>query len=470
MLLERYYDDSLAQASYLIGCERSREAIVIDPNRDIDRLVRAAAAHRMKIRYVAETHIHADYLSGARELAEVARATLILSSHGGADWSYRVGESDDVRLVKDRDVLTIGSVRIQVIHTPGHTPEHVAFLVTDTAVGDRPLGMASGDFLFVGDVGRPDLLEKAANVVGTMESSARQLYRSLASLADLPDYLQIWPGHGAGSACGKALGAVPQTTLGYERLYNAALQHASEGEFVRWVLADQPEPPPYFAEMKRLNRDGPPRRPPAAALRELSGAEPAARRETHWVVDVRGSGEFAREHLPGAINIPASSKLPTYAGTVLTYDRPIVLIAKGAEQAATATRQLALIGMDRVDGWAAFASLPRPTGAVATVRAIDPRALAERLERNGPRVIDVRGRSEWNEGHLAKASHVYLGDLQRHAAELQRDEPIVVHCQTGTRSSIAASLLMARGFTDVSNLVGGIDAWRRAGLPVVDEP
>ena len=469
MLLERYYDDSLAQASYLIGCERSREAIVIDPNRDIDRLVRAAASHRLKIRSVVETHIHADFLSGARELAEVAGATLLLSSHGGPDWSYRVAESEDARLVKDRDVLTIGAVRLQVVHTPGHTPEHIALLVTDTAVGDRPIGLVSGDFLFVGDVGRPDLLEKAANVAGTMEASARQLYRSLAALADLPDYLQIWPGHGAGSACGKALGAVPQTTLGYERLYNAALQHASEAAFVRWVLADQPEPPPYFAEMKRLNRDGPPRRATATAPRELPGGEAAARRETHWVVDVRGSGEFAREHLPGAINIPASSKLPTYAGTVLTYDRPIVLIAKSAEQAATATRQLALIGMDRVEGWTAFGSLPRPSGAAATVRAIDPRALAERLERNGPRVIDVRGRTEWNDGHLPKASHVYLGDLQKHAAQLKPDEPIVVHCQTGTRSSIAASLLMARGFTDVSNLIGGFEAWRRSGLPVVDE-
>jgi hydroxyacylglutathione hydrolase len=237
MLLERYYDESLAQASFLVGCERTREAIVIDPNRDVARYVKAAAARRMTIRYVTETHIHADYLSGARGLAEAARATLLLSGHGGADWSYRFADGDGVRLVQEGDEITLGAVRLRVLHTPGHTPEHVAFLVTDTAAGDAPMGIVTGDFVFVGDVGRPDLLEKAANVRGSMEQSARQLYASLQRLRTFPDYLQLWPGHGAGSACGKALGAVPQTTLGYERVVNPAFQQATEAEFVRWVLA-----------------------------------------------------------------------------------------------------------------------------------------------------------------------------------------------------------------------------------------
>ncbi|MEX2177561.1 MAG: rhodanese-like domain-containing protein [Gemmatimonadaceae bacterium] len=469
MLLERYYDDALAQASYLIGCERTREAIVIDPNRDVARYLRAAAAHRMRLRYVTETHIHADFLSGSRELADDARADLLLSAHGGADWSYVFAGADGARMLRDGDTVDIGKVRITVLHTPGHTPEHIAFLITDLAVGDRPIGLVSGDFVFVGDVGRPDLLERAANVAGSMEAAAKDLFASLRRLESLPDFLQIWPGHGAGSACGKALGSVPQTTLGYERLYNPALQHATEDAFVRWVLADQPEPPRYFAVMKQLNRDGPPRRPPAEVPQLDAAGIEASLDRAHWVVDVRGSAEFAQQHLPGTINIPSSRSLPTYAGTVLTYDRPIALIAKSRDQALTAIAQLALIGLDDVAGWAVLDVLQQVKskgGMLDSTRTIDATALAARLEKDGLRVLDVRGRSEWNEGHLARATHIYLGDLADRASELTPDAPIVVHCQSGTRSSIGASLLRARGFTNVTVFSGGMDAWRRAGLPV----
>ncbi len=472
MLFERYYDDSLAQASYLIGCERTRQAIVIDPTRDVERYVRAAAGQRFRIAFVTETHIHADFLSGSRDLAAATRAMLALSDHGGADWSYRFAADAGARLLRDGNALTVGSVRLDVMHTPGHTPEHISFLVTDTATGDGPMGLVSGDFVFVGDVGRPDLLERAANVAGSMEAAARQLYASLRRLEKLPDYLQLWPGHGAGSACGKSLGAVPQSTLGYERLYNPAFQHDSEESFARWVLDDQPEPPPYFAVMKRLNRDGPPARPAGAMAdppQMRAGAVEAELEQGRWVVDVRGSADFARAHLPGAINIPLGRTFATYAGTVLTYDRPIALIANTLEQARAAARQLALIGLDDVTGWASHEDIAggsAPTRRAGTVRVIEPAALAQQLAHNGPRVIDVRGRTEWNEGHLAGATHIYLGDLEARIPELRRDQPIVVHCATGTRSSIAASLLQARGFRDVSNLTGGIHAWRKAGLPV----
>ena len=466
MLLERYYEESLAQASYLIGCERAHEAIIIDPNREIEHYERAAAAHRMRIVAVTETHIHADYLSGSRDLAAAARSRLLLSGHGGASWQYT--NDNDATLLKHGDRIDIGSVHLEVLHTPGHTPEHIAFLVTDRATGDRPMGVVSGDFVFVGDVGRPDLLERAAKVSGSMEQAARELYASLQRLASLPDYLQIWPGHGAGSACGKALGAVPQTTLGYERLFNPAFQQKSEADFVRWVLADQPEPPPYFAVMKQLNRAGAPVRTRRESLPQLQAPDVVEGIRTQWVVDLRGSSDFARGHLPGTINIPAGAQtFPTYAGTVLTYDRPITFVAKSAEQAASAARRLALIGLDRISGWVPLDALrtARPE-QLATVKAIEPARLAEELRDNGPRVIDVRGRSEWNEGHLPKATHVYLGELMARVAQSERDDRIVVHCASGTRSSIAASLLMARGFSDVSNLVGGFDAWRRAGLPV----
>ncbi len=472
MLLERYYDDALAQASYLVGCERAGEAIVVDPNRDIERYTRAAAARGLRITHVAETHIHADYLSGSRDLARATHATLALSDHGGTDWRYGFAASDGARLVRDGDVIDVGRVRLDVLHTPGHTPEHISFVVTDTATGSRPMGILSGDFMFVGDVGRPDLLERAANARGTMESAARQLFTSLQRLSAFPDYLQVWPGHGAGSACGKSLGAVPQTTLGYERLYNPALQHSTEASFVTWVLADQPEPPRYFAVMKRLNRDGPPARPtsdaPDATLDVVEHALNAGR----WVVDIRGSADFSRGHLAGSINIPMSNSLATYAGTVLSYDRPIVLIAKSRDQAMSATRQLALIGLDHVAGVATQDVLQqaKATGRhLETVRRVEPRTVAEQLAAGSPTVIDVRGRSEWNDGHLRQAVHIYLGELEERARGLDRTHPIVVHCQGTTRSSIAASLLLSRGFTDVSYMAEGMDAWRHAGLPVIEE-
>ena len=471
MLLERYYDESLAQASYLVGCERTREAIIIDPNRDVERYLQAAAARRMTIRYVTETHIHADYLSGSRDLARAARATLVLSGHGGDDWRYGFAAPDGARVVHEGDDIQLGKVRLDVLHTPGHTPEHLAFLLTDTAAGTRPMGMFTGDFVFVGDVGRPDLLERAANVRGSMEGAARQLFASLQRLEGQPDYLQLWPGHGAGSACGKSLGAVPQTTLGYERLVNPAFQQRGEREFVSWVLADQPEPPRYFATMKRLNREGPPPRPSFDSFRSLDGlAVRDAIQRGDWVVDVRGSVDFARLHLVGTINIPAARTLPTYAGTVLTYDRPIVLIARTREQAQSVIAQLALIGMDNVAGFAVLDVLQQVKGTgerLEGLRTLKPAALAVMMDGTAPRVIDVRGSAEWNAGHLEGSTHLYLGDLEAGMADAPRDEPLVLLCQSGTRSSIGASLLRARGFTDVANLAGGIDAWRAAGLPVV---
>ena len=465
MLLERYYDDSLAQASYLIGCERSGEAIVIDPNAMSGH---GALRHRMTVRYVTETHIHADFLSGARAMAKRENATLLLSGHGGADWSYRTAPDDDVRLVHDGDSIQVGMVRLEVVHTPGHTPEHIAFLVTDLAAADRPIGLISGDFVFVGDVGRPDLLEKAAKVAGSMETSARQLYASLQRLKDLPDYLQIWPGHGAGSACGKALGSVPQTTLGYERLFNPALQHKDEQSFVNWVLADQPEPPPYFAVMKQRNRDGWSPRPMPDGWGWAPGEALIKAIADGWqVVDLRGSRHYGAKHIPGSINIPDGKSLVTYAGTVLRYDTPIAIIAEqGTHQLTPVLQRFAMIGLE-ISAIANKDGLDEALG-VRTVafKTVDADALARQLSTNGPRVIDVRGRSEWKDGHLPKARHIYLGDLAGEMASLPKDEPIVVHCQTGSRSSVAASLLLRAGYTDVTNFPGGVAAWMKAGLPL----
>ncbi len=469
MLLERYYDESLAQASYLIGCERAREAIVIDPNRDVEHYLRAAQRHRVQIRAVSETHVHADYLSGSRDLARATNATLMLSAHGGEDWGYRFAQSDGARLLHDGEHITLGTARLDVMHTPGHTPEHIVFLVTDRAAAETPMGMVSGDFIFVGDVGRPDLLERAAKVSGDMERSARELFASIQKARGLADYLQIWPGHGAGSACGKALGMVPQSSLGYEKLYNPAFQLRTEREFVQWVLADQPEPPPYFATMKRLNRDGPPPRDSGqhrtVGLQEID----ALHRQGAWIVDIRRADEFAAGHYPGAVNIPVSKSFVTYAGTALTYDRPIVLIGHDVEFAASAAARLALIGMDDVAiaTPAVLDELRTGTRPVESLATISASALADRMAGNGVRVVDVRGRSEWNEGHIRGATHIYLGELLERKNELRHDEPIIVHCESGTRSSIGASLLRAQGFTNVTNFPGGVLAWRKAGLPLV---
>ena len=247
MFMKRFFEPKLAQTSYVIGCSGAKSAIVIDANRDIEQYIRAAESEGVSITHVTETHIHADYVSGSRELAARTGAQLLLSDEGDANWKYAFAEDAGATLLKDGDRITVGAVVIDVVHTPGHTPEHLSFLITDSAAANDPIAVVSGDFIFVGDVGRPDLLEKAANIKGTMEIGARTLYTSLRRTDAWPDWLQIWPGHGAGSSCGKGISAIPHSTLGYERRFNWAFQVKSEGEFVQAVLAGQPEPPKYFA-------------------------------------------------------------------------------------------------------------------------------------------------------------------------------------------------------------------------------
>jgi hydroxyacylglutathione hydrolase len=467
MLLKRIYDEAIAQASYLIGCERSGTAIVVDPNRDIDRYLHAAKHEKLKIVAVTETHIHADFVSGARELAQHAGAELVLSGYGGEDWSYRFAAADGARLVRDGARIDIGDVRLDVRHTPGHTPEHIAFLITDSVTSDHPVGMLSGDFIFVGDVGRPDLLERAANMSGTMTVLARQLFNSLRATGPLPDYLQIWPGHGAGSACGKALGALPSTTLGYERIANWAFQIDDEDRFVAEVLAGQPEPPRYFAHMKVVNRDG----PSPSSTGELDEYDLDALRDAmddgNPIIDVRSTADFAAGHIPGTINIPVGSSFTTWAGALIPYDRNIVLLADDKDRLTRARRALTLIGLDRATAFAGRAvreAWARDVSPLERVAQIDVASLAKSGDR---KVLDVRGQAEWDEGHLPQAEHAFLGDLVELTKDLPRDTPLALHCQGGTRSAIAASLMQAQGFTNVSNVTGGFRAWKSADLPIV---
>ncbi len=470
MFFRRFYDDQLAQASYLVGCEATGNAVVIDPNRHIGPYLQAAEAEHLRITHVTETHIHADFVSGARELARRTGARLLLSDTGGADWRYRYAAEDGAILLADGDRFLVGHVELAALHTPGHTPEHMAFLVTDTAAATEPMGILTGDFVFVGDVGRPDLLERAAHAAGTMEAGARQLFRSLGRLAGLPDYLQLWPGHGAGSACGKALGAVPQSTLGYERRFNWAFAVQDEDEFVRAVLAGQPDPPRYFAEMKRINRDGPrvlgeQRTPPRLDAAALDAALAAGA----TVVDTRAARDFVVSALPGTLNIPAGRSFTTWAGWLLPYDRDFYLIvdedAQGIEPLA---RALAGIGLDRAAGYAGSRVLAeRRKGELQTIPGIDLAQLTATMATDGVVLLDVRGRGEWDAGHLPGAVNIPLGELEQCLGALPRGRPLIIHCQTGARAAIGASLLYARGVSDVRLFGGGFSEWRAAGREVV---
>jgi len=471
VLLHRIWDPKLAQASYLIGCTEAGEALVIDPNRDVDQYLVLAASLNLRVAHVTETHIHADFVSGSRELAQRTGAALYLSGEGGADWSYRYAADAKAVLLRDGDRFEVGRVQLQALHTPGHTPEHLTFLVTDGATATAPMAALTGDFVFVGDVGRPDLLERAAHLAGTMERSARELFQSLQRFKAQPDYLQLWPGHGAGSACGRSLSSVPQSTVGYERLFNWAFAITDEDEFVRQVLAGQPEPPRYFGTMKRINRDGPRilgALPAAPLLRpeEL----PALLQAGAFVIDARPAADYAARHVPGTLNIPLNSSFTTWAGWLTPYDRDVYLIVRDAagREVAEAVLDLSMIGLDRVAGVfgaeavAAWQAAGRgPEG----VRRVTP-AEGDARVRAGATLLDVRGRSEWEAGHVPGAVHIPLGYLAERITELPAGAPVVVHCQGGTRSAIAASLLQRAGIAEVYDLTDGFAGWRQAGLPV----
>jgi len=473
VLLRRFYYDGLAQASYMIGCHATREAVVIDPHRDAQLYVRAAEEEGMLIRYVSETHIHADYLSGSLQLARRTGAQLLLSGEGDETWQYRFAEGEGATLLHEGDVIGLGKIRLEVLHTPGHTPEHLSFLITDGATSVHPMGVITGDFVFVGDVGRPDLLETAAGLSGTMEASARDLFRSLQKLRELPGHLQILPGHGAGSACGKSLGAVPTSTLGYELLVNWAFKSETESDFVRKVLEDQPEPPAYFAKMKELNRDGPPVLDRFPAPQRLDAANVASVLDGEGVVvDVRPATDFAEGHFPRTLSIPLGPDFPGLCGTLLPYDRPVFFVARDQRDAVDAARDLAFIGLDDVGGFfdpAALVDWAASRGPLQAMVEVGWEDTQRARTEEGAVLVDVRGSADWRSGHVPGARHAYLGTLQLGVGELPRDRPIILYCQAGKRSAVAASLLQATGFEDVRSVRGGMSALAAAGLPIVSE-
>jgi hydroxyacylglutathione hydrolase len=466
MLFRLIYDDMLAEAAYLIGCQKTGEAIVVDPERDIDRYIDLAAKHGMRIVAIAETHIHADFLSGARQLAEATGARLYLSGLGGPNWQYgwlhaRSGGGDyDHVLLNDGDRFSVGHIQFQAMHTPGHTPEHLCYLVTDGGGGhDDPMGLLSGDFVFVGDLGRPDLLESAAGIKGAGEAGAQALQQSAMAFLDLPDHLQVWPAHGAGSACGKALGAVPQTTVGYERRHNAALQLASNADaFVESILAGQGDPPLYFGRMKQLNRDGVPLLSRLPRPEELGPAELSAiDTSTTAVLDLRPWASFKKAHLPGSLHLLRGPQFLATGGSFVSPAEPVVLICERLEVDAL-TRALVRIGIDDVYGWASPASLePVLTAAAAATEEVHSDALEDMLA-DGFSLLDVRSTAEHAVASIEGAVLLPHTRIKAHLDEVP-DGDLLVMCAGGVRSAMTCSLLERAGHR-VVNLHGGMHGWQ----------
>lgn len=461
MFFKQVVDEKLSQYAYVVGCQRTGEALVVDPQRDVDRCVEAAGREGLRIVAAAETHIHADFLSGCREFAERLGCRAYLSGEGGEGWEYEWAEGNERAVVlRDGDRFSVGGVEVQAVHTPGHTPEHMSFLITDRGGGaSEPMGMLSGDFVFVGDLGRPDLLESAVGRSGAMEPSARRLYASAKGVFELPEYLRIWPGHGAGSACGKALGAVPDTTVGYETRHSPALAAVRNGEdaFVEYILDGQPEPPVYFARMKAQNRQGPPLLGDLPRPRRLAGGELARLHREGGsrspdrlvVVDTRPDRTaYYAAHVPGSIYAPLDKSFPTTAGCYADPDEEVVLLCQEAE-VDDAVRNLVRIGLDKIAGWIRPEALDDYAAAGGPLISSEELRISEVRRRLGDprfRVLDVRTAAEHAAGHMKGAINISHTRLAERTDELPRDKRLLVHCLSGGRASAAASFLERAGF------------------------
>ncbi len=450
MFFEQIFEEKLAQYAYVIGCQREGTAIVIDPMRDIKRYEDLAKKHGLKIIAVAETHIHADYLSGVREFAEKG-AKLYVSDEGDADWKYEyvIGSDYDYQLLKDGDEFNIGNIRFKAIHSPGHTPEHISYMVTDGAATDQPMGILTGDFVFVGDVGRPDLLETAAGHVGVMEDSAKTLYKSLDIFKALPEYLQVWPGHGAGSACGKALGAIPKSTVGYEQRFNQSILSAiSEKNFVDFILDGQPEPPLYFARMKRDNKLGPKvlGNVPSPQKMDVKSIVEATNGENAVVIDTRNRTEFMKGHLKDSILAIMNKAFNTIAGSYVTEDQDMYLIIE-EDNIEEAVVDLIRIGLDNIKGYATPSELLASGVKLVSTDTVKFTQVDEMMASGNFTLLDVRKQSEFEEGHGENAINIAHTRLLERIEEVPTDKPVIVHCKSGARASAATSLLERYGHT-----------------------
>jgi hydroxyacylglutathione hydrolase len=466
MYFQHVYDNSLAQASYFIGCQKAGVALVVDPKRDVDTYLEIAKSNNMRITHVAETHIHADFLSGSRELAALTGAKLYLSDEGGPDWQYAFPHVG----LKDGDAFNVGNLKIEVWHTPGHTPESISFLLTDLPASDKPVMLFTGDFVFVGDIGRPDLLEKAAGLKGTQDIGAKQMYKSINRFAGLADYIQVWPGHGAGSACGKALGAVPNSTVGYEKIRNWALQYGNDEKgFVKYLLEGQPEPPKYFAMMKKLNKIDRSLLTEIPKPRKLSVNDlKKAFRDKIKVIDTRSKADFANGFIPGSINIQGNNAFGTWMGWFVSYEEPFILIAEESKL-DDLTRKLMRIGLDNLYGYVeGVVEWEKEGGNLSAANILSTEEFKRALTTD-VQVIDLRGATEFASGHIAGAENVFIGTLEENLNKINKDKDAIIYCQGGDRAAIGYSLLLKHGYTKIKNYAGGINEWTGTGNAVVSK-
>jgi glyoxylase-like metal-dependent hydrolase (beta-lactamase superfamily II)/rhodanese-related sulfurtransferase len=456
MYFEQFYLGCLAHASYMIGSEGV--AAVIDPQRDVDIYLEAARENGLEIRYVIETHLHADFVSGHGELAARTGAAIYMGAGAGASFPH-VG-------VRDGDELGFGRCILKFLDTPGHTLESISILVTDLDRSPEPFAVFTGDTLFVGDVGRPDLAKDV-----TSEQLAGHLYDSLFDkLLKLDDAVQVYPAHGAGSLCGRQLGKERYTTIGKERLTNYALQVPNKQEFVRRLITDLPPRPEYFAQDVERNRQGAQPITDLPELSPLSGAEIKELIEKGAIVlDTRPTIEFAAGHIPGSMHIGLSGQYASWAARLLGLDAEIIIMASDMEAVRESQIRLARVGVEKALGYVA-------DGVTGASRVFEleqiPQVSVQELDRmlsdgdDSFTVLDVREDGEWKGGHLAAAKHIRLGDLIQRVSELDPGRMTVVHCAGGYRSSIATSLLRRAGFAEVANVTGGFNAWTAANLPV----
>jgi hydroxyacylglutathione hydrolase len=462
MYFKQFYLGCLAHASYLIGSDG--EAAVVDPQRDVDEYLAEASARGLHIKYVIETHLHADFVSGHQEIAARTGAQIIFGAQAGAEFAHRA--------VRDSEEIKMGQVVLRFIETPGHTPEGICILITDTAAPDEPPKLLTGDTLFIGDVGRPDL---AGGKGYTPQIMAEMMYDSLhGKLLKLPDEVEVYPAHGAGSMCGRNMSKETSSTIGEQRKFNYALKPMSKDEFVQMMTADLPEAPSYFPKDAEINRSG------ARGLSELQPPQALTPQqvlnlqgdadEGHILLDVRAAADFGAAHLPGSMNVGLGGQFAMWAGSLIPLNSAIIIIADTSAQVDESVVRLARVGMENVKGYLEGgvqswqdAGLP-----VDAIEQVSVSQLKEQMANSELQIVDVRRPAEYVGGHVPSALNAPLASLDKSLAPLplKKDKLTAVICAGGYRSSAAASLLQQKGFSNLLNVSGGTGAWINAGYPV----
>ncbi len=453
MLLKQFFIGKIAHSSYILAGKKT--CAVIDPQRDVDIYIDAARDMDLKITHILQTHLHADFVSGHIDLAEKTGATIFVAKSAGCAFDH-VGLSDG-------DTIHLEDMILNVLETPGHTPEHLSYVVIDTSRSESPVGVFVGDTLFVGDVGRPDLFPDISNIL------AEKLFHSLHDkLLKLPDYVEVYPAHGAGSLCGRSMGAKRLTTIGYERRFNSALQISEKARFIRSLTQGMPAAPDHFRRCSTINQNGPARLGDLPALNPLPVHLFKERSETpdFMVVDIRGYHAFAGQHIKGAWHLDLNGNFPTFAGWVLPIDRKILLVADDENKAEEAVRWTRRVGLDQISGqleggMIAWASAGLPTSRIGLISTED---LHEMIIRHTRFVLlDVRAPGEFADNHIEGAINIPVAELRSRYTELNREQPVVLICSSGNRSSLGASILEQKGFSDLTNVAGGMSGYSAAG-------